>query len=300
MRAGTLLLAAFLTVSFTTIADASWAAYGLETRAIEADLVLIGTVGPVKSTFKRVRDYSIATMQIREVLKGNPELKTVDVAFPAKAILGNDQVRKEGTEGIWLMRLDETGDFYWIDLPSDLQPLADKEKWVALVKKLAGMEWGKETNGVQLLLRGQVVPNTDRQTQSTLKELNGPGIPVLQVFLKNCGDKTIYVCDYAGDKPVKITCIGPGSKAEDVDMYDQTWRKPIDRTNYICLRPGQAKPVGGAGGAYRMRTLSQQGDFQIGAIYTAKRDGKEYKLDDVWTGEATSNTVKMHFNAMPK
>lgn len=296
MRFMTFLAALACIGAFVPAARAGWVAYPLETRLIEADMVAVGTIGKTKSTFKRGRDYAIAEMQITEVLKGNPELKTVDVAFPAKALVEADRFYKPGDGGVWIMRQDATESFYWIDQLTDRQPLADKEQLAQQVKRVEELEWGKETKGVQLLVRGQVAPDTDRDMLPTKKQLKAPGIPVLQVFIKNVSDKPIYVCDFAGDKPVKITCTEAAGRAEPVEMYGETWRKSMNQGNFLCIRPGQVKPVGGAGGAFRMRPFSQPGQYALTATYTANRDGKIYKLDNVWTGQVTSNTLKLNFS----
>jgi hypothetical protein len=118
----------------------------------------------------------------------------------------------------------------------------------------------------------------------------------MQVFMRNGSDKPIYICDYAADKPIKITCTEASGRAEPVDMYPETWRKPINQGNFICLRPGQVRAVGGSGGAYRLRPFSEPGSYTLTATYTTRRDGKAYKLEDVWIGEATSNKLKLNFN----
>jgi len=295
MRATPFVIALALSLEFIPTARAGWLAYAMETRLLEADMVAVGTVGKVKSTFKRGRDYALAEMQIEDVLKGDKDAKTVDVAFAAKSLIESDQVYKAGTHGLWLMRLDCGGEFYWIDQPLDLQEMADKDKLAESLEHLQELEWGPETNGVQLMVRGQSVPDTDRDMVPSKKQLRGPLLPALQVFMKNSGDHPIYVCDYAGDKPIKIACACDG-RPEPVNMYAETWHKPINQGNFICIRPGQVKPVGGAGGAYRMQRFSEPGAYELTATYTAARDGKIYKLDNVWTGQVTSNTMKLNYS----
>ena len=288
--------ALILMVLMAVPAWAGFVAYPMETRLLEADLVAVGTVGKTKSTFKRTRDYALATMQITDVVKGNKELKTVDVAFAAKSLIQSDRVRKDGDTGLWLMRLDDSGDFYWIDRPSDLQSVADKDKFAKQIEKLGGLEWGPAVEGLQALVRGQLAPDVDRTSEPSPHQLENPTVTVLQVFIKNSSDKPICICDFAGDKPVKLQCQVTGGPVQPIDFYGD-FHATLSRANFITLHPGQVRAVGGTGGAYRLLPFTEPGDYTLTATYTATRDGKAFQVDNVWTGQLTSAAIKIHFKA---
>jgi hypothetical protein len=283
------------------VAQGAWVADPIDARIIESDVIVSGKIVKIKEgpTVEK-KQYSLGELQVADVYKGESDLKKVEVAFAAKPA-ASDVVYKQGQEGIWILKRDSEGDYYWATSPLDLQPKSRGPQIEEGLKHLEVLDWGPETDGVQLLLQGMVAQDVPVGMAPQLGEKKN-NTPALAVFLKNASEKPIWVCDYAGDRPVKLNVTSPSGKPVNVQFYAVDWRQPLSKSNYLRLLPGQVRKLGGAPGVFKLQLaqfVRDTGQYTISATYTAKRDGKALKLDDVWKGTVTSGELKFTVKAAP-
>jgi hypothetical protein len=141
------LLLVGLAFSLAAVVHADFAPIPLEQLVKDAVLIVEGKVAKVEDAgfVRGQRKYDAAVVQVKAVLKGDAKVKEVRIGQPAPGglALSTDIRFKVGQEGIWLLKkqADAKGkeaEVYWALHPSQLQPLAEREKVAKVIKDQAG------------------------------------------------------------------------------------------------------------------------------------------------------------------
>lgn len=296
---------------------ADWAEVPLEMLVDEADLIVVGkvtkiqdggffTLGPNKSDHILKQD--VAVVEISAVLKSPPQFgkqKVVHVGQKAMGKVTSADIRfVPGQEGIWLLRKDSGQDkicvmkgdllvpdpernVYWAKHPSQLQKEKEQKKLAALIEARAMVKGGKAANG--LVARAEL--------------LEAAGKFQVRFSLKNVSDKPIAVCDYVGHRPLQVQWTGPDGKALQSKHYDWLAFADIaglEKTNFVTIQPGGIRFIDAGRGIEfhrptenpeRTANVARVGQHRITVSFVEKADGKQFGLENVWTGTVTANEL---------
>lgn len=272
-----------------TIAVRADVAYIPPAKLIDrSDIVVIGKVTKIDDTGAG-NGQEFAIVQISEVLKGDPKLKSVKQLQPALkgARLSHRVSVNLGEQGIFILnKIPGTGS-YRIGHPSQVVVFNEKneKEVVAAYKKLVEdrikIAGGKEVNG--LVARAEVV--------------NERGTISVHFVLKNVSDKPITVCTWIGGRQMEVKWIGPDGKSIESPHYD--WMKAariraLIKDDFVAIQPGAVLEFGPRGASDNGFTFQwPEGESKITISYVNKADGKNFGLEGVWTGTVTSNEVRM-------
>ncbi|QDU99110.1 hypothetical protein [Lignipirellula cremea] len=283
-------------------ASAMWAPAPLEVLADEADLIIAGrvtAVGPAGfALFNRPQD--LATIEVLRVLKSLPGVgqpKQIQLVQPAAGGPGvsTDLRYALGVEGIWMLKRDAANGFYVVNHPFQFQPKTDWRKMVDLVAAREKVAGGKPVDG--LVARSEVF-----QTQPQ----PGPTFFEVRFSLKNTTDQPITVCRYAGNKPLQTEWTGPDGQPQASVHYDWLQRARlagVQERDFVVIPPGGVRYVGPnspesgvffqsiPGRPNAAINSAAAGDHQVAVTFVNPEAGKEFDLENVWTGEVTANVA---------
>jgi hypothetical protein len=254
----------------------------------KADIVVIGKVGKIDDAGAGPNQ-EFAIIDIREVLKGDPKLKSVKQLQPALkgARLSHRVSVNPGEQGIFILNKVPQAETYRIGHPSQVVVFTDKnEKEVVaayrkLVEDRAKIAGGKEVNG--LVARAEVVKEGGQTT--------------LRFALKNVTDKPITICTWIGGRQMEVKWIGPDGKAIESPHYE--WMKAariraLIKEDFVAIPAGGVLFFGPRGASDNGFSFSlPEGESKITLSYVSKADGREFKIDGVWTGTVTANEVSI-------
>lgn len=114
---------------FAQPAAACWEDVPIEKILEGADLVVVGKITDIPSVIVRnKRDYSLATLTVRETLKGKVDGNSVKLTFPDKATISTDIIYRKGQDGVWILNKDKTTGHYMATYPKDYQKLDELPK----------------------------------------------------------------------------------------------------------------------------------------------------------------------------
>lgn len=254
----------------------------------KADIVVIGKVSKIDDTGAGANQ-EFAIIDVREVLKGDPKLKSVKQLQPALkgARLSHRVSVNLDEQGIFILNKVPNVDAYRIGHPSQVIVFTDKnEKEVlALYRKIVEertkFEGGKEVKG--LVGRSEIV----KQGGQTL----------VRFALKNVGDKPITICTWIGGRQMEVKWTGPDGKAIESDHYE--WMKAarirgLTKEDFATIPPGGVQffgPRGATDNGFAFKL--PEGESKITLSYTNKEDGKQFKVEGVWTGTVTANEISI-------
>jgi len=125
----------------------------------------------------------------------------------------------------------------------------------------------------------------------------------VRLSLKNVSTKPITVCAWVGYQPLKVRWLGPDGKMRKSKHYD--WLAFVDLaglskdngfvtippggvrfiTPEILFHPPTEKPVPGFGNA------AQVGKHRVTVTFTNNEDGKQFGLQNVWTGTVIAKEI---------
>ena len=251
-----------------------------------ADIVVIGKVSKIDDTGAgQGREFAI--IDVREVLKGDPKLKSVKQLQPALkgARLSHRVSVKLGEQGVFILNKVPETNAYRIGHPSQVAVFTDKtEKEVVaayrkIVEERAKFAGGKEVNG--LVARAEAVKEGGRT--------------IVRVALKNVTDKPITICTWIGNRSLEVKWIGPDGKPIESKHYD--WMKAarirgLAKEDFVAIPAGGVLFMGARGATDNGIAFElPEGESKITISYVNKSDGKEFKIDGVWTGTVTANEI---------
>ena len=164
--------------------------------------------------------------------------------------------------------------------------------------KKADPKGGKAVNG--LVASAEVVE------QKPAKE---PPYFEVHFSLKNVSDKPITICDYVGNRPLKVEWIGPDGKTLRSDHYG--WLRaafiaPLSEKNFVTIPAGGVRRIGPQGDTsgivfqptpekpLRFGNVTTPGKHRVTVSYTNMEDGKKFNQQNVWTGTVTANEVSFN------
>ncbi len=252
----------------------------------KADIVVVGKVSKIDDTGAgEGREFAI--IDVREVLKGDPKLKSVRQLQRALkgARLSHRVSVHLGEQGIFILNKVPGTDAYRIGHPSQVVVFSDKNEkevlasYKKLVEERLKLVGGKEVNG--LVARAEAVKEG--------------GQWIVRFSLKNVSDKPITICAWIGGRHLEVKWIGPDGKAIESKIYD--WMKAarirgLAREDFVTIAPGGVIFIGAHGIAHNGIAFDlPEGESKITISYVNKADGKEFKIGGVWTGKATSNEI---------
>jgi hypothetical protein len=251
-----------------------------------ADIVVIGRVSRIDDR-GAAQGQEFAIIDIREVLKGDPKLKSVKQLQPALkgARLSHRVSVNLGEQGIFILNKITGADAYRIGHPSQVVVFNEKneKEVVAAYKKLVDdrikFAGGKEVNG--LVARAEVVKDGGQTT--------------VRFALKNASDRPVTICTWIGGRPMEVKWTGPDGKAIESNHYD--WMKAariraMSKEDFVGIPAGGVMFFGPRGASDNSFTFNlPEGASRITISYTNKADGKEFKIDGVWTGTVASNEL---------
>lgn len=296
---------------------ADWAEVPLEVLVDEADLIVIGkvtkvqdggffTIGPNK--FDHIVKQDVAVLEVSAVLKAPAQFdktKVVSIGQKAMGKVTSADIRfVPGQQGIWLLSKDPgqnkivvmkgnllvpdpERNVYWAKHPSQLQKETDKQKLTALIEARAKVEGGKPVNG--LVARAEL--------------LETPGKFQVRFSLKNVSDKPLTVCDYVGHRPLQVQWTGPNGKTLKSKHYDWLAFADIaglEKSNFVTIQPGGIRFIDAGPGIEfqgptekpaRTVNVATVGQHRITVSFVEKADGKQFGLENVWTGTVTANEL---------
>ena len=161
--------------------------------------------------------------------------------------------------------------------------------------KNAGPKDGKDING--LIASAEVVE------QEPANEL-----PYFEVHfsLKNVTDRPITICDYVGNRPLKVEWMGPDGKTLRSDHYG--WLRAAfiaspSEKNFVTIPAGGVRRVGPQGDTsgivfqptpekpLRFGNVTAPGKHRVTVGYANMEDGKKLNQQDEWTGTVVAHEV---------
>lgn len=273
---------------------ASWAAVPLEVVVDQADLIVAGKVTKIQDGGFAIgiRKHDVAVLEVSRVLKGPAGTpKVVHIAQPGMGIVSSADIRfSPGQRGIWLLTRDPERNVCWARHPSQVQDDKEEKKLTALVDAREKVAGGPAVKG--LVARAELVER--------------PGTFEVRFSLKNVTDKPITVCDYVGNQPLQVQWLGPDGKMHKSNHY--AWLAFADisalmKGNFPSIPPGGVRFIGSQGMATgivflaptekpaRSFNQAQVGKHRVTVSFATKQDGKEFGVENVWTGTVTANEV---------
>jgi hypothetical protein len=138
------------------------------------------------------------------------------------------------------------------------------------------------------------------------KPEKGPPYFEVRFRLKNVSDKPITICDYVGNQPLKVQWIGPDGKTHKSDHYG--WlryadiRGPTEKA-FVTIPAGGVRRIGPEGEdsgiifqptpekPQRFGNVTRPGKQRVTVSYVNTEEGKEFGLQNVWTGTVTAKEV---------
>lgn len=276
----------------------------VEGKLLEADLVVVGRVGDAKGGFLDPpgtgRRYALYEIDVREVLRGDQNVKSVMLAYPEWE---SDHVRKpsvlsKGANAVWVLKRDVKNDCYRPGFPVTQQGMLKVEEVRKIVPIYDKLEGGTPVNGLQLFAtirkRGHVEELTQEKLHATgTVEVSEQGY-ALTVLARNVSDSPITVCNYSLDKPVSLSAVEPSGKTHSLsgrDVYDQirSWVRPKtpDLKYYRTLMPGSFVRLR----SISSRILPECDEMKIRVEFETRRDGVGLPVDKPWTGRLRSNAI---------
>lgn len=254
----------------------------------KADIVVIGKITKIDETGAGPNQ-EFAIVDIREVLKGDPKLKSVKQLQPALRgmRLSHRVTVSLNEQGIFILNKVPNMDAYRIGHPNQVVTYTEQnEKQVIamyrkLVEERAKMVSGKEVNG--LVARAEVVREGARTG--------------VRFSLKNVSDKPITICNWVGARPLSVRWTGPDNKAIESTHYD--WLaaatiRALNKEDFVTIRPGEIHFISPYTQSFEMFNFKlPEGESKIVISYTNDANGKQFDLDGVWTGTVTANEIIM-------
>jgi len=284
----TRLIAFGFALLLTTVTRADVAYVAPAVLIDRAEIVVVGKVSKIDDTGAGVGQ-EFAVIDVREVLKGDPKLKSVKQLQPALkgARLSHRVTSNLGEQAVFILNKVPGTTAYRIGHPSQVVVFTDKneKEVVAHYKKLvedrAKLAGGKEVNG--LVARSEVVKEGGQTT--------------VRFALKNVSDKPITVCTWIGGRQMEVKWVGPDGKSIESPHYE--WMKAariraLNKEDFVAIQPGEVKFFGphglsDAGFAFDL----PNGESKITISYVNKYDGMEFKIDGVWLGTVTANEISL-------
>lgn len=249
-----------------------------------AAIVVVGKVSKIDPTAPP--DTEFAIIDVREVLKGDPNIKSVKLMQPAlKARLSHRVTVSAGEQGVFILNKIPEPDAYRFGHPSQVVVFNEQtEKEVVasyrkLVEERLKLPTGKPVNG--LAARAEVI-----------RERGRIGV---RFSIKNVSDKPITICTWIGGQPLQVQWTGPDGKAIESKHYD--WMKSarirgVVKEDFVTIAPGGIVFMGPHGSAMEDFVFNlPDGESKIVVSYSNKNDGANFKIEGVWTGAAASNEV---------
>ena len=107
--------------------------------------------------------------------------------------------------------------------------------------------------------------------------------------LRNTTDKPIHVCAFTPDQPFSVKMKTPTGSRKQGNLYPRPSNQKLNQRFFQKLEPGQTKSI-----TYGLSLqLTELGEYQLDLAFKSTRDGKEFGLKDVWTGELKLKTRKV-------
>lgn len=278
---------------------ALWAPVPLEILVDEADLIVTGKVAKIQNGFVLDgRNYDVAVLEVTKTLKALPAAgkpKQVHIAQPAPGGLAvsTDIQFQAGQEGVWLLRKDSDRDVFWARHPFQFQEAAKQKELTELVAQREKVTGGMVVNG--LSARAELVEHQRPKGGSSFE---------VRFSLQNVGVKPITVCDYAGLKPVQVQWTGPKGemlKSHHYDWLELARLRGLEKTNFTTIPSGGIRyfgPHGGGTGVYFQppppqprANVIEPGQHRVTIGYASTENGKQFGLENVFTGTVTANEV---------
>ena len=293
---------------------ADWAEVPLEALVDEADLIVVGkvtkvqdggffTLGPMKSDHAVKQD--VAVIEVSAILKASPQVgkpKVVHIGQLGMGIVSSVDIRfRPGQQGIWLLTKDPgrnkvvamkdgllvpdpERNVYWAKHSSQFQGEKEQKKLAALIEARAKVEGGKPVNG--LVARAEL--------------LESSGNFQVRFSLKNVTEKPITVCNYVGNRPLPVEWIGPDGKLRMSKHYE--WLKAariaaLAERDFVIIQPGGVRFMGEikfhppTDKATNLDNVAQVGQHKVKVSFVNKENGKQFGLENVWTGTVTANEL---------
>ena len=252
----------------------------------KADIVVIGKITKIDDTGAGPNQ-EFAIVDIREVLKGDPKLKSVKQLQPALkgARLSHRVSVHLDEQGIFILNKVPNQDAYRINHPSQVVVFNDQtEKEVIaayrkLVEERAKFVGGKEVNG--LVGRAEIV--------------NDGGRTGVRFALKNVSNKPMTICTWVGGRPLSVRWTSPDGTALESTHYD--WLRAanirgLTKEDFITIKPGEVHFIGPYTQSHEIFTFKPpEGESKVVVSYVNDAHGKQFEIDGVWTGTVTANDV---------
>ncbi len=125
--------------------------------------------------------------------------------------------------------------------------------------------------------------------------------------LKNVSDKPITVCNWAGNRPLKVQWIGPDGKMLNSKHYlflDSADIVGPTKDSYVAIPPGGVRFIGPEIIPAIMfcppttkepfvdtLNLAKVGQHRVTVSFTNNEEGKKFGFENVWTGTVTAKEV---------
>jgi hypothetical protein len=270
-----------------SVSNADVAYIPREVLVDRADIIVVGKVTKIDDVGAG-QGMEFAVIEVKDVLKGDPKLKSVKQLQPALmgGRLSHRVTVSIGERGVFMLSKIPNSNAYRFPHPSAFSPTTEKtqDATIAEFKKLieqrAKLPSGKEVNG--LVAQAEVV-------------LEG-GAHTVRFRLRNVSDKPIIVCNYLGNRPLKVNWVGPDGKEIESMHYDwlKTARlKRIGAQNFVAIAPGGILALGPRGGDLDSLVFDNapKGESKVTVSFVNGTNGDEFKIKGVWTGTVTANEV---------
>ncbi len=250
-------------------------------RLMTAEYVVVGTMGNVNQVGRDIT----GTLTITEVLKGKPAGKTVEMAWADLSQFGGGRGHQNGQTGVWLLSKGRNGK-YATGYPGNFLPANQTKRVKQSLKDIENMNWVKADGlAVAYVLETQ----NARGARVPAGQPNPTARLVIYPVVRNVSDKPLHVCAFTPDKPFAIKMKTPTGSKVTGNLYPRPNNQKIHQRFFHKLEPGQTKALTYGLSLY----LNEIGVYQVDMSFKSTRDGAEFKLDNVWTGELKSTTRKV-------
>jgi hypothetical protein len=279
-----LVVLAVLLLPATVVADVAYVP-----REVLIDRSDVIAVGKVIRIDEAGAGQEFAVIEVKEILKGDPKLKTLKLRQPALkgARLSHRVSVSVGENGVFMLEKVANAEGYHFGHPMQIGITTERtekaviEEYRKLIEQRTKLPGGKEVNG--LVARAEV-----------MKE---GGIPSVRFTLHNVSKKPVVICDYIGNRPLAVKWIGPDGKPIESTHYD--WLKAarlkaLGAENFVTIPPGGTRQMGPHLSAFDSAFLfdsAPRGESKITISYTNETNGEAFKIANVWTGTVIANEV---------
>jgi len=258
-----------IAITSTTASALSYVYIPEKVRLMTAEVIVTGKMGGVKQVGQNIT----GTLAVTEVLKGKVAGKTLKLSWTDLSRFGGGRGHQNGHEGVWILSKGRDGNFA-TGYPGNRVQLNQLKRIKQALKEIAQLKWAK-SKGLEMTFV--------TETRVSNHPAKGPSKATVMIYpvVRNVSRQTLFVLDFAPDKPFSVTMTPPSGGELRSNLYPRPVNSKLRAGMFQPLEPGKLRLLG-----YGLQSpiLTEVGEHKIVLSFENKQDGKEFNLKNVWMG----------------